>query len=195
MDIQEILAIPQTSEAMYIQATNLRVRDFLAGQHKVLQRKDFTFKDDIFETAKIVLQSVPAVVDFHTSYICGNPVTLTGESAAVKTLQGCYNRANYSLIDYKIADNLVKYGNAFEYVYKAQNRVYSKVFDPLDSYPVYDDKGVYRAFLEHWSDAISGISGTLERCNQRHFLLQPVRAGHCHRIQHRERNNAAISPI
>lgn len=158
MDIQEILQIPQTAEAMYIQAANLRVRDFLAGRHKVLQRKDFTFKDEIFETAKIVLQSVPAVVDFHTSYICGNPITLTGESRAVKTLQGCYNRANYALIDYKIADNLVKYGNAFEYVYKAQNRVYSKVFDPLDSYPVYDDKGVYRAFLEHWTDAISGIS-------------------------------------
>lgn len=158
MDIQAILGVPQTAEAMYMQAQYLRVRDFLAGRHKVLQRKDFTFKDETFETAKIILQSVPAVVDFHASYICGNPVTLTGESAAVKTLQGCYNRANYALIDYKIADDLVKYGNAFEYVYKAENRVYSKVFDPLDSFPVYDDKGIYRAFVEHWSDTVSGVS-------------------------------------
>ena len=83
MDIQAILGVPQTAEAMYMQAQYLRVRDFLAGRHKVLQRKDFTFKDETFETAKIILQSVPAVVDFHASYICGNPVTLTGESAAV----------------------------------------------------------------------------------------------------------------
>ena len=154
MDIQAILGVSQTAEAMYMQAQYLRVRDFLAGRHKVLQRKDFTFKDETFETAKIILQSVPAVVDFHASYICGNPVTLTGESAAVKTLQRCYNRANYALIDYKIADDLVKYGNAFEYVYKAENRVYSKVFDPLDSFPVYDDKGIYRAFVEHWLSLI-----------------------------------------
>lgn len=34
----------------------------------------------------------------------------------------------------------------------------SKVFDPLDSFPVYDDKGVYMAFVEHWSDTVSGVS-------------------------------------
>lgn len=158
MEIQKILEIPQTSEALFMQAQYLKVRDFLAGRHKVKQRKDFTFKDETFETAKIVLQSVPAVVDFHTSYLCGNPVTLTGEGAAVKALQGCYNRSNYALVDYKIADDLVKYGNAFEYVYTAQNRIYSKVFDPLDSFPVYDDKGVYRAFVEHWQDRQSGVA-------------------------------------
>lgn len=46
MDIQTILGVPQTAEAMYMQAQYLRVRDFLAGRHKVLQRKDFTFKDE-----------------------------------------------------------------------------------------------------------------------------------------------------
>ena len=35
MDIQTILGVPQTAEAMYMQAQYLRVRDFLAGRHKV----------------------------------------------------------------------------------------------------------------------------------------------------------------
>lgn len=156
MDVKDIMAIPQTAEAIYFTAQNLKVLDFLAGAHKVLNRPDFNFKGETYTTAKTVLQTAKSIVDFHTSYLVGNPITLTGDSDAVKTFTKIYNRSNYALIDYQIVDSLVKYGNAFEYVYKGADGIESRVFDPLCSFPVYDDKGVYSAFLEHWRDAVTG---------------------------------------
>jgi SPP1 family phage portal protein len=156
MTIDEILEIPQTAEAAYMQAQNVRVYDFLLGRHKVLTRPDFTYKGEMLRTAKILLQNVNSVVDFHTSYIVGSPVKLSGAENAVKVFQRIYNRSNYALVDYQIVDALVKYGNAYEYVFMRGNSVCSKVFKPLDSYPVFDDKGQYIAFLEHWTDSLTG---------------------------------------
>lgn len=165
MDVKDIMAVPQTAEAIYFTAQNLKVWDFLAGAHKVLNRPDFTFKGETFSTAKVVLQTAKSIVDFHVSYLVGNPVTLTGDSDAVKTFTKIYNRSDYALSDYQIVDNLVKYGNAYEYVYKGAEGICSRVFDPLCSFPVYSDKGVYTAFLEHWRDAVTG--------NQYYILYEP----------------------
>lgn len=165
MERADILNISQTAEAIYFTAQNLKVWDFLEGKHKVLQRPDFAFKGESFITSKIVLQTVKSIVDFHTSYLVGNPVTLTGDSEAVKCLTTIYNHSDYSLIDYQIVDNLIKYGNSFEYVYSDSRGIKSRVFDPLCSFPVYDEKNVYRAFLEHWHDSVTG--------NQYYILYEP----------------------
>lgn len=165
LTITDIIAIPQTAEAIYFTSQNLKVWDFLSGEHKVLQRPDFSFKGEAFNTAKTVLQTAKSIVDFHTSYLVGNPVTLTGDSDAVKAFNNIYSRSDYALIDYQIVDSLVKYGNAFEYVYKGTEGICSRVFDPLCAYPVYDEKGVYRAFLEYWRDAVSG--------NEYYVLYEP----------------------
>lgn len=157
MTINELQAIPQTMEARYINSQAVKIKRYLDGEHKVLSRKDFTFKEQTFHTAKILLQVVKSIVDFHCSYLVGNPVTLTGDAQAVSLFNGIYDRANYTLTDYQIVNDLVCYGNAYEYVFLDEDGIIkSKVFDPLDSFPVYTDRGEYVAFLEHWRDAITG---------------------------------------
>lgn len=157
MTINELQAIPQTQEALYINAQAVKIKRYLDGRHDVLNRKDFTFKEQTFHTAKILLQVIKSIVDFHCSYLVGNPVTLTGDAQAVSLFNGIYDRANYTLTDYQIVNDLVCYGNAYEYVYLDDGGIIkSKVFDPLDSFPVYTDRGEYVAFLEHWRDAITG---------------------------------------
>ena len=157
MTINDLQAVPQTQEARYINSQAVKIKRYLDGEHKVLSRKDFTFKEQTFHTAKILMQVVKSIVDFHCSYLVGNPVTLTGDAQAVSLFNGIYNRANYALTDYQLVNDLVCYGNAYEYVFLDDDGIIkSKVFDPLDSFPVYTDRGEYVAFLEHWRDAITG---------------------------------------
>lgn len=155
MDIEELKQIPQTAEGLYFISQSLKIKTYLGGKHKVLERKDFTFKNETLKTSKIVLQTVKSIIDFHTSYICGNPITLSGNNEIVKVFNNIYKQGNYPLIDYKIIDNIVKFGNAFEYLYIDGNIIKSKIIDNSDSYPIYDDKGEYIAFVEHWTDNVS----------------------------------------
>lgn len=132
-----------------------RIKNYVEGQHKVLQRKDFVFKNEKFTTAKIVLQSIKSVVDFHSSYICGNPITINGDKPEVKMLNTIYKKGLYNKTDYDIAKNIYTYGNAYEYVCKDKNGIVrSKIIRAEDSFPIYDDSGEYVSFIEKWIDTV-----------------------------------------
>ena len=157
MTLDEIRAIPGTMEAAYVNGQAVEIKRYLDGRHRVLNRKDFTFKGETLRTSKILLQTIKSIIDFHASYLVGNPATLTGDGEAVRLFNAIYDKASYPLTDYRIVSDLVTYGNSYEYVYRDRRGVIqSKVFDPLDSYPVYDEKGEYTAFLEYWHDLPSG---------------------------------------
>lgn len=156
MELSDIQSIPQTRESLWLMARALKVKEFMDGRHDVLARKDFTFKGEPLRTAKIVLQICKAIVDFHNAYLVGNPVTLTGAEGAVKLFNSIYAATNYALTDYRIVNALTQYGDAFEYVYRDRGVIRSKVFDNLCAYPVYDERNIYRAFLEYWKDVITG---------------------------------------
>lgn len=158
MTVEKILEIPTSAEAIYINSEAVKIKKYLDGKHKVLERKNFQFKTETFYTAKVLLQTIKSIVDFHNSYIVGVPVTLTGAAEAVELFNRIYNASNYAMTDYRIVNDLVCYGNAFEYPYIENGVIKSKVFDPLDCFPVYDERGRYIAFLEYWTDAITGNS-------------------------------------
>lgn len=133
------------------------INSYLNREHKVLLRPDFEFKEKTFHTAKIVLQTLKTIVNFHTSYTSGNPVSLTGDKELVDLMNKVYNNGQFAMRDYKITKDLITYGNAFEYIYlDKDNKIKSKVFNNLDSYPLYDENMRYYAFVEYWKDATDG---------------------------------------
>lgn len=133
-----------------------RVNDidgYLRREHKVLSRADFEFKEKTFETAKIILQTLKSIIKFHTSYICGNPVSITGDKELVSYINAVYKKGNYSKIDLQVAKDLITYGDAFEYVYMDEHeKIRSKIILNKDSYPIYDKNGTYTNFVEFWMD-------------------------------------------
>ncbi len=157
MQIENIQELIHTHEQQLVQRNNLKVKNYLLGKHAILQRKDFTFKNETFQTAKVLLQTIKSIVDFHTSYLVGNPLTLTGSENVTKLFNQIYANSHYAIVDFELTNNLVLYGNAYEYVYKESKAVKSKVIDPLSSYPIYDDKGNYIAFIEYWKDCINEV--------------------------------------
>lgn len=129
------------------------IDDYLRREHKVLARPNFEFKEKTFETAKIVLQALKSILKFHVSYICGNPVSLTGDKEFVAYLNMVYKKGNYTKVDLAVTKDLITYGDAFEYCYLDENgNIQSKVIRNKDSYPIYDSNGVYTNFIEYWKD-------------------------------------------
>ena len=129
------------------------IDEYLRRDHKVLLRPDFEFKEKTFETAKIILQTLKSIIKFHTSYICGNPISITGDKELVSYLNKIYKKGNYNKTDLEVTKDLITYGDAFEYVYLDDNDVIkSKVIRNKDSYPIYDGNGNYTNFVEYWKD-------------------------------------------
>lgn len=129
------------------------IDEYLRREHKVLSRPNFEFKEKTFETAKIILQTLKSIIKFHVSYICGNPVSLTGDKEFVSYLNGIYKKGNYNKVDLGITKDLITYGDAFEYVYLDENDIIkSKIIRNKDSYPIYDQNGRYVSFVEYWKD-------------------------------------------
>lgn len=126
------------------------LKGYLHGTHNVLNRQDVTYKEQVFKVKKLVLQNAKAILNFHSTYLLGKPLSLTGSENLVSELQSVYNYGGYNEIDWELLDKLIKYGDSFEYIYKDNDRITSKVIDSNVSYPVYSDSGEYVAFIEYW---------------------------------------------
>lgn len=136
-----------------------KIDSYLAREHKVLERPDFQFKGHTYETAKIVLQTLKSIVKFHSSFICGEPVSITGDKEFVSALNKIYRKGDYIEADLKIARDLISYADAFEYVYLDEdNKIRSKIIKNTDAYPLYDTEGKYYCFVENWTDSDTRLS-------------------------------------
>lgn len=133
-------------------------RNYLGGQHKVLTREDAKYKGKELITRKTIINYAKTVLNFHSTYLLGKPVSLTGDEEITKTFSDIYKLGLYNTVDYQILDRVNKFGDAYELVYVDNGIIKSKVLDSGDCYPVYDDNGEYISFIEHWTDAYSGIS-------------------------------------
>ena len=129
------------------------IDEYLRREHKVLQIPSFQFKEHEFEPTKIVLQTLKSIIKFHSSYICGQPVSITGDKEFVSVLNKIYKKGGFTKTDLELVKELITYGDAFEYVYMDESgKIKSKIIRNKDSYPVYDSMGNYTKFIEYWKD-------------------------------------------
>ena len=131
----------------------LSVKQYLDGKHKILDRPDEVFNGRTIETKKIILSYAKTIINFQTSFLLKNPVTLTcPDSKTLDVFKNIYEKGNYDLVDYKILQNMVKYGETYEYIYLDKNGIIkSKIIDSADGYPIYDDEMNYLGFIEYYN--------------------------------------------
>lgn len=149
----------ESSEHKYRQGKVREIKKHLLRQHKINGRSatPIDFKGQKLIPAAIMLQGLKTVLDFHTAFLVGNPVSITGTPEAVELMNYYYRKGNYSKVDWQVLYDLVTYGNAFEYVYMDENgKIKSKVFRNEDSYPIYDDNYEYKYFVEYWKNKNDG---------------------------------------
>jgi len=136
----------------------LDLKDYLSGKHAILNRPNEQYNGKPYKTRKIVLQLAKTLLNFETSFLLKNPVTLTSEDKnTLEVFKEVYSKARYNSIDFKILDKMVKYGETYEYVYIDQNNnITSRIIPAEDSYPVFDETGNMIAFIEFY--IVDGIS-------------------------------------
>lgn len=151
--VDEVRQIHQTKRINEV----LNIKNYLDGIHKVRNRKDTVYKGEVYASSKMVLQTAKSIILFHNSYLVGKRISLTGDKNIVKAMNDIYKRGLYHQLNYKIIDKINKYGDVFEYVYYSDGQINSKIINPEDAYPVYDNNKNYIAFIEYWCDALSNI--------------------------------------
>lgn len=129
------------------------IDEYLRREHKVLQLPSFEFKEHTFEPTKLILQTLKSIIKFHSSYIVGTPVSITGDKEFVSFLNTIYKKGGYQKTDLELAKDLITYGDTFEYVYlDDKGNIRSKIIRNKDSYPIYNGMGEYISFVEYWKD-------------------------------------------
>jgi SPP1 family phage portal protein len=136
----------------------LDLKEYLSGKHAILNRPNEQYNGKPYKTRKIVLQLAKTLLNFETSFLLKNPVTLTSEDkATLEAFKEVYTKARYNSIDFKILDKMVKYGETYEYIFISENgNITSRIIPAEDSYPVFDETGNMIAFIEFY--LVDGIS-------------------------------------
>lgn len=145
--------VNEIKKTRYVDRINriVEIDDYLRRNHKVLQIPSFEFKEHTFEPTRLVLQTLRSIIKFHSSYICGSPVSITGDKEFVSCLNNVYKKGGYTKTDLELTKELITYGDAFEYVFlDEKGHIRSKIIRNKDSYPLYDSYGEYKYFVEYW---------------------------------------------
>ncbi|MDM0459549.1 phage portal protein [Clostridium perfringens] len=131
------------------------LKEYLSGKHKVLGRQDIKYQEKEYKVKKLILNNAKSILNFHATYLTGKPISLTGEEDVVKEIESVYKFGGFNETDFKLTSNVCKYGDGFEYIYRDNGIIKSKIISSEDSYPVFNDAGEYIAFIEHWTNTDS----------------------------------------
>lgn len=126
------------------------IKEYLAGNHKIRGRVDENYNGKMFETRKVILNYAKTIMSFETSFLMKNPTTLICDDAdTLEEFKNVYRASRYRNIDYRILEQIVKFGECFEYVYlDEKNNIRSRLIPVEDSYPIYDEIGTMIGFIE-----------------------------------------------
>ena len=135
-------------------------KNYLLGNHKIALRKDSEFRGETMTTKKLILNQAKTILNFHSTYLLGKPLTITGSSAKVEAYQEIYRKGHYADIDFKVLDNAIKYSDSYEYVYiNDKKNIVSKIIASDSSFPIYsEDDGEYIGFIESYTVRSSNIT-------------------------------------
>lgn len=127
-------------------------KKYLDGRHAILNRVVENYNGKPYEQKAIVLQYAKLITQLETTYLLKTPVTIIGDESIVSDMKRVYRKGKYDKINFDILSNLIKYGNAYEYVYvNAEGKVTSKVIPTESGYPIYDDELNMIAFVEYYT--------------------------------------------
>ncbi|NFT02947.1 phage portal protein [Clostridium sporogenes] len=137
----------------------LNNKSYLSGQHRILNREDAKWKGKEFITTKLVLQEAKTILNFHSTYLLGKPISLKGSEDMVEQFNKVYRKGRYNRTDFNILDKVSKYGDCYEYVYVDNKTIKSKLINAEDGYPIYsEDTGEYICFVEHYTTNSNKVS-------------------------------------
>jgi SPP1 family phage portal protein len=150
--VEEVQSVLNQQKVMNV----LNLKDYLDGKHKILQKPNEKFAGKEYVPRKIVLNHALTLLNFQTSFLLQNPVTITGKERIVKEYQKVNRQGKYDRLNYRILDKMLKYGQVYEYVYLENNKtIKSKLIDASEGFPVWNENNEMIAFIQAYM--VNGI--------------------------------------
>lgn len=149
--IEEVQSVSNQQRVMNV----LNLKEYLNGKHKILQKLNEKFGGKEYVPRKIVLNHALTLLNFQTSFLLQNPITITGKERIVKEYQKVNRQGKYDRLNYRILDKMLKYGQVYEYVYLDKNTIKSKLIDASEGYPVWNDDNEMIAFIQAYT--VNGV--------------------------------------
>lgn len=129
----------------------IHIKKYLSGEHKIGSKVIENYNGKPYEKRTITLQYGKLIVNLESSHLLKNPLTLVGKDKIVTEMTKVYKNGKYNNVDFTILNNLIKYGNAYEYVYvDERGNVTSKVINTENGHPIYNDENNMIAFIEYY---------------------------------------------
>lgn len=145
--IEEVQSVPNQQKILNV----MKLKDYLNGQHKIKQKQSYKFNGKLYEPRKIVLNQAHTIINFMTSFLLGNSVTITGEENIVNEYMKVSRKAKYDRLNYKILDRTLKFGEVYEYVYLSNGVIKSKLIDASEGTPVFNENNELIGFIESYT--------------------------------------------
>lgn len=127
-------------------------KKYLSGKHAIMDRVVENYNGKPYQPNKILLQYGKLILNLSQTYLLGNRLTITGSESVAKEMKRVYKKGQYDDTDFKLLGNMIKFGDAYEYVYldAKSKAIKSKVIENENAYPVYDDEGDLVSFIEYY---------------------------------------------
>ena len=149
--VEEVQSVTNQQRVMNV----MNLKDYLNGKHKILQKPNEKFGGKEYVPRKIVLNHALTLLNFQTSFLLQNSITITGKERIVNEYQKVNKQGKYDRLNYRILDKMLKYGQVFEYVYLDKNIIKSKLIDASEGYPVWNDDNEMIAFIQAYT--VNGV--------------------------------------
>ena len=150
--VEEVQSVSNQQRVMNV----MNLKDYLNGQHRILQKPNEKFGGKEYVPRKIVMHHALTLLNFQVSFLLQNPVTITGKERIVKEYQKVNRQGKYDRLNYRILDKILKYGQVYEYVYLENNKtIKSKLIDASEGYPIWNDENEMIAFIQAYT--VNGV--------------------------------------
>lgn len=142
--------IASTSNQQRIQKVKAN-KDYLDGNHSILQRPNFMYNGQVIEPRKIVINLARQLINWQTAFLLRNDVQVVGQQRVADEFNEISKRAKFNLKNTEILKKLLCYGQCAEYVYTDKGRITSKIIDPSQYTPLYNRHNELIGLIEHYS--------------------------------------------
>ncbi len=132
----------------------LSIRKYLNGQHKICDKSVIIWNGKEYESSVTVLQYAKLMIQIEAAYLLKNGITLISEDEnTLNEFKEVYKQGKFNNTNWKIMNDLCRFGNAFEYLYIEDGIIKSKVMNPEDVFEVLNpETNKVLCIIEHWQD-------------------------------------------
>ena len=118
-----------------------KLQRYYDGEHDIIERAK---SEDVLANTRTVVNHASYITDINTGFMVGKAIQYDNPSNEFDKIKEAYDRQEIEFEDNSIAEDLSKFGVAYEINFIDEKVPYSKVVSPKNCVVIYDDSFLHR---------------------------------------------------